>query len=75
MAERGAVSLGTMTTVLPLTTAGAQSEMKARRGYSSGQAIPITPTGSLIRTVQPYRVVSWGGREGEREREGEGESE
>ena len=62
MAERGAVSLGTMTIVLPLTTAGAQSEMKASRGYWSGQAIPMTPTGSLIRTVHPYSVVSCIGR-------------
>lgn len=47
-----------MTIVLPLTTAGANREMNPRRGYESGQAIPITPTGSWIFTVAPYSVVS-----------------
>ena len=44
--------------VLPLTTAGAKRDTKPSRGYSSGQAMPITPTGSWMRTVQPYSVVS-----------------
>lgn len=47
-----------MTIVLPLTTAGANRETNPRRGYESGQAIPITPTGSWIFTVAPYSVVS-----------------
>lgn len=47
-----------MIIVLPLTTAGANRETNPRRGYESGQAIPITPTGSWIFTVAPYSVVS-----------------
>ena len=58
-AESGCFSLGMMTMVLPRTTAGANRDTKPSRGYSSGQAMPITPTGSWILTVAPYRVVSW----------------
>ena len=53
--------------VLPRTTAGANRDTNASRGYSVGQAIPMTPTGSLIRTVHPYRVVSY--KRGREERE------
>ena len=58
VADSGYFSLGTITKVLPLTIAGANKDTKLNNGYSSGQAIPITPTASLIRTVQPYNVVS-----------------
>ena len=44
--------------VLPLMTAGANNDTKPSSGYSSGHAIPITPTGSWILAVAPYRVVS-----------------
>ena len=67
--------------VLPLTTAGAKRETNASRGLSSGHAIPITPTGSLMQTVQPYSIVSCEGCEyigeegeggGRRRRRGQG---
>ena len=57
-ADTGCFSLGTMITQLDLTTAGARRETNPNSGYSSGHRIPITPTGSCILTVAPYRVVS-----------------
>ena len=49
-------------TVFPRITAGEKREMKPSRGKSSGQAIPITPTGSWILIVAPYKVVSCNNR-------------
>ena len=45
--------LGIITTVLPLMTAGANRDINATNGHPSGQAMPITPTGSWILTVAP----------------------
>ena len=45
-ASRGYFWLGTTTTELDLAIAGAKRETKPRRGNSSGQAMPMTPTGS-----------------------------
>ncbi len=50
--------LGIRTTGLPWAMAGAINETKACRGYSSGQATPITPMGSLTPKVTSRRVVS-----------------
>ena len=58
-ADNGCFSLGTMMTQLDLTTAGARRETNPNRGKSSGQRIPMIPTGSWIFTVAPYRVVSY----------------
>jgi len=58
-AGSGYFSLGTMTTQLARTTAGASSDTNERSGYSSGHTIPITPTGSWILMVAPYSVVSY----------------
>ena len=49
----GCFWLGAITTVLPRMTAGASSDTKASKGHVSGQAMPITPTGSWILTVAP----------------------
>jgi len=63
-ADRGYFSLGIITIVFPLMTAGANRDTKPSRGYSSGQEIPITPTGSWILTVAPYNVVSCNNNKG-----------
>lgn len=59
MAISGYFSLGTIIIVFPRTTAGANNDTNPSSGYSSGHAIPITPTGSWIFTVAPYNVVSY----------------
>src|SRR5690606_10262047 len=46
VAASGCGSDGTTTTVLPMATAGATSETKAKSGRSSGQPMPRTPMGS-----------------------------
>ena len=45
-ASSGYFWLGTTTTELDRAIAGAKRETKPRRGNSSGQAMPMTPTGS-----------------------------
>ena len=52
-ATTGWLWLGIITTVLPLMTAGANRDINATNGHPSGQAMPITPTGSWILTVAP----------------------
>ena len=39
--------------MLPIAIAGAMSEMRPRRGASSGQSAPITPAGSFIARAMP----------------------
>ena len=52
-AKRGYFSLGTMTTELDLAMAAPNKDTKLRSGEASGQAIPITPTGSWILITVP----------------------
>ena len=50
---------GITTTVLPIAIAGATSEMKPSKGYSSGQAMPMTPIGSFIARLTPRKGGRW----------------
>ena len=52
-AKRGYFSLGTMTTEFDLAIAAPKSDTKLNSGEVSGQAIPITPTGSWILITVP----------------------
>lgn len=54
----GYFSLGNTTTVFPREIAGSTSDMNARSGKSSGQAMPTTPTASWTLIVVPYQFVS-----------------
>ena len=53
VAASGCASEGMAIVVLPVATAGATSDTKPSRGYSSGQARPITPIGSFMARVTP----------------------
>ena len=52
-ASSGYFSLGTTTTELERAMAAPNSETKLSSGAESGQAIPITPTGSWILMTVP----------------------
>ncbi len=51
VAARGNACEGTATTAFPTATAGSTVDSSPSSGYSSGQAIPITPTGSFMARV------------------------
>jgi len=53
MALSGKCWLVIITKMLPRAMAGAMSETNPSSGYSSWQAMPITPIGSLTATVIP----------------------
>src|SRR6266702_6855946 len=57
VAESGAGSDGTTTTVFPVATSGATRETKPSSGWSAGQATPTTPIGSFIARVTPRTGV------------------